>query len=159
MAIEMTVKDPDIATNLIWELNAKRLVGKRVTVAMAAAGYDSDEALSRDTELTVRTVWRLRNGKSYPRRDTAERMAAALGISAEELRPPLHPDDDPELRDQIADFERATFDRLHRIERALGIEESDPVEALELDEEAETSDQSEPSGEPSEEPGLEAGNA
>src|SRR4051794_32440999 len=78
---QMTVTRPDIATSLLWALNAKDRVGRRVSRAMEEAGYDSDEALAQAAGVTVKTVWRLRHGKSYPRADTAERIAAALQIS------------------------------------------------------------------------------
>lgn len=128
----MTVKRPDIATSLLWALNAKRLIGRRVARRMEEMGYASDEALAHDAKVTVKTVWRLRNGRSYPRDDTARKVSAALNMAYEDLRPPQTPEDDPELREQLHEV----LSRLQRIELAVGVTD-DPETELEQDEEAE----------------------
>lgn len=155
---QMTVKSPDLGVSLLWALNAKRLIGQRVARRMEEMGYASDEALAHDANVTVKTVWRLRNGKSYPRDETARKVAAALNMPLTELRPPQAPDDDPELRDQLQEV----LSRLQRIEIAIGtappVDPDLEAEALEADEEDDLPQRSEPSDAPSEEPGLEAGN-
>lgn len=152
----MTVTSPDPATSLLWALNAKRLIGRRVSQAMKDAGYENDEALARDAEVTVKTVWRLRNGKAYPREETARKVAAALGIPTTELRPPQTPDEEPEIREQLSEV----LSRLQRIETELGtappIDPDAEAADLEADEEAEARRQSGSTDAPSEAPGREA---
>jgi transcriptional regulator with XRE-family HTH domain len=152
----MTVKSPDLRISLLWALNAKRLIGQRVARRMEEMGYSSDEALAHDANVTVKTVWRLRNGKSFPRDDTARKVAAALNMPITDLRPPQSPDEDPELRDQLQEV----LSRLQRIELAIGTAPPvDPdLEAAELEaaEESATTSRSDASAQPNAEPGREA---
>lgn len=155
---QMTVKSPDLGTSLLWALNAKRLVGQRVSRRMKEMGYETDEALAHDAGVTVKTIWRLRHGMSYPRDETARKVAAALNLPVTELRPPQSPEDDPELRDQLQEV----LSRLQRIELAIGtappIDPDLEAEELEAAEEDMKRKLSEPTAEPTEEQDPEAAN-
>lgn len=132
----MTVTGPDLAASLLWALNAKRLIAKRVSDQMTELGIGSDEELAQMAGVKTKTIWRLRNGKSYPRKDTAERVAAALGLPASDLRPPQTPDEDPELREQLQEV----LGRLQRIEVAVGVPTEPAADEADLEEIAEGAD-------------------
>lgn len=119
----MTLQNPDVAARLLWALNAQKLIGRRIEKRMSELGL-TDEALSNEAHVTVKTVWRLRNGKSYPRIDTAKRIATALSLPLSDLQPPTSPEDEPELRELLQE----TLARLQRIELAMGV---DPLELAE----------------------------
>lgn len=114
---QVTLENPDIALRLLWALNAKRLVGQRITRRMYELDEMTVEDLSQRTGLSVKTISRLRGGRSMPRRDTAQRLAAALELPLEELRPPATPEEDQDIHDQLHEV----LSRLSRIEAAVGV--------------------------------------
>lgn len=53
------------------------------------------EDLAERAELSKQAVWLIEDGRSQPRRTTAQRIAEALGVEVEELYRPLTPAENP----------------------------------------------------------------
>lgn len=103
------------AFSLLWALDAREVIARRITERREALKLTQQEVAERG-RLPLRTYQRWESGASMPRLPGLKKVASALEMDVAELQPPeAAKPDDVDVRDQLAEV----LSRLTRIEAAL----------------------------------------